>query len=499
MSIPQNLTLRSLTEGLTGTDLQNRNAALRLRCLEAADELQESVINATMRRAKVGENRALLASEQRDVNDARAEMTRLRDYAAELKAAAPSDPFEGHDGISRDGRHRLEHLEKVADLTEDERNAQFEEQQRRTPSPVPGRNDDENSTRDGVPLARSASFRDWVHTRSAQDRNAWNTGDRGLDAGRYLRGLFTGDWSGADAERRAMAEGTLATGGYAVPSTIAAQIVDLARNKTRVLQAGATLVPMASRVVNVPVWAGDVTPAWRAENAPVVEDDAALGSVRLSARSLAAITKASLELMQDSTAQLEQALLESTAARFAVSVDYAALYGDGTPSPANGDPLALADSPVGVKNTTGVTKTALATNGAALTYDHLIDGIGRRADANEDVTAAIMSPRSLRTLAKAKDTAGNYLRVPEVLADVPRLDSNQVPNNLTQGTGTNTSDVFLGDWSRLLIGVRTDLQIIPLKERYADNGQLGFLFWWRGDVAVSRPSAFEVLTGALAG
>ncbi len=53
----------------------------------------------------------------------------------------------------------------------------------------------------------------------------------------------------------------------------------------------------------------------------------------------------------------------------------------------------------------------------------------------------------------------------------------------------------MGDWRQLLIGVRTELQIKVLDQRYADNGQTGFIAWWRGDVAVARPKAFDVTTG----
>ncbi len=57
--------------------------------------------------------------------------------------------------------------------------------------------------------------------------------------------------------------------------------------------------------------------------------------------------------------------------------------------------------------------------------------------------------------------------------------------------------MFVGDWSQLLVGIRTSLQINVLHERYADTGQVGFLAWFRGDVAVGRAAAFDVTTGIL--
>ncbi len=100
-------------------------------------------------------------------------------------------------------------------------------------------------------------------------------------------------------------------------------------------------------------------------------------------------------------------------------------------------------------------------------------------------------------LNKLKDTTNQPLRPPPVLDGLPFLDTTQIPTNLTQGTSSLASDAWVADWSQLIIGVRTELQIIPLNERYADTGSLGFLAWWRGDFAVARPAAFNCIVGIL--
>lgn len=53
-----------------------------------------------------------------------------------------------------------------------------------------------------------------------------------------------------------------------------------------------------------------------------------------------------------------------------------------------------------------------------------------------------------------------------------------------------------------MFGIRTDLQITLLSERYMTNdaagspagGQYGFVAWWRGDIQVAREKAFGVIT-----
>jgi hypothetical protein len=50
--------------------------------------------------------------------------------------------------------------------------------------------------------------------------------------------------------------------------------------------------------------------------------------------------------------------------------------------------------------------------------------------------------------------------------------STQVPVNLALETSSDTSDAFVGQWDELMLGVRTNLEIQFLRERYADNGQV---------------------------
>lgn len=338
---------------------------------------------------------------------------------------------------------------------------------------------------EGKALTRSQTFGGYLQTRGLV-RDSFG-GDEQLDLGKYLRGLATGDWTNADAERRAMSEGVQSAGGYAVPIQLLGQVIDLARSKTRVFEAGAQLVPMETQTVKVAKWAGDPSTAWHSENAAITPSDASLGSVELKAKALASLTVASKELLEDAS-NIEQELKNAFAAQFALTLDKAALYGTGT------DP-----EPRGVKNTAGVTTAALAANGRTPTWDDLIDAAGVLQDRNEDATGQLYAPRTARALGKAKTTDGQYVTPPTMLEGIARLTSNQVPTNLVQGTsGAVASDIFTGDWRQLLIGVRTSLQIEVMTERYADTGQLGFLAWFRGDVAVGRPGAFHVQTGALA-
>lgn len=79
----------------------------------------------------------------------------------------------------------------------------------------------------------------------------------------------------------------------------------------------------------------------------------------------------------------------------------------------------------------------------------------------------------------AYDTQNQPLSMPDNLKALPWLTTNAI-NSATQGTGTNMTDVFNGDWSQVLLGQRLGLEIRVLNERYAENGQVGILAYWRG-------------------
>lgn len=349
--------------------------------------------------------------------------------------------------------------------------------------------------RDGEPLSAKQSFAAYAASRGHGYGSLDAYGDdEHLSLSKYLRGALNGDWRGSETEQRAwnaLSGAGAATGGILIPTSLSAQILDLARTKTRVIEAGASVIPMDSRKVDVPRWITDPTLAWRAENATVAESDPTLDKITLEAQSLAGVVRVSRELVEDT--DIDSALRDAFASAFAVQLDQAALYGAGVAS----------NQPLGVKIDPAVTKTAIATNGATpSSWDVLVDSVGRVRDANHEPTAIIYSDRSARSFAKLKAADGRYLAPPDYLDGVQRLATGNVPNNLTVGTsGATTSDIFTADWSKLAIGVRIGLTITVLNERYMTNnsdgsgGQYGFMAWWRGDIRVLRPPAFDVVTG----
>ncbi len=332
--------------------------------------------------------------------------------------------------------------------------------------------------RKNLVLRSNERLADYVPQREGQTRD--------LSFGKWLKGSLLGDWRGAD-EERALSIGTPPAGaGFLVPTPLAAGVIDLARNAARVMQAGASTVRMEYETLKLARQTSDVAATWRAEAAPITTTDLTFDVVTLTAHTLAGIVRVSRELVEDA-ANVEDIIRNSFARSIALEIDRVALYGAGT-----------ATEPLGLSGRVGVPRVSLGVNGAAITnYDPFVDAILAVELNNFEPNAAIFSPRTQAAISKFKDSQGNPLRVPQDVADLTFLDTKQIPINRTKGTATTASDVFLGDFSQLLMGMRTQLQITMLTERFADTGEIGLVAWLRADVATAHDGAFAIIEGVV--
>ena len=310
-----------------------------------------------------------------------------------------------------------------------------------------------------------------------------------LSLGRTVRGLVTGEWHGAEAEKRAvMAEGTSSLGGVLIPTPMSASIIDLARNQAIVMRAGASTVPMTANTLKMGKVTGDMTASW-AENEAITASEMSFDSMTFTAKALAAICTISIELLEDA-GNINGLIENSIASALALELDRAALFGSGTGS-----------EPKGLFGTTGVQVVDMGTNGAALTnFDPFVNALGRLLDANAVPGAIVFAPRTATALALLKDTTNQPLVAPAAYASATKLTSNQIPVNLTHGTASNASVAFVGEWANLMVALRTGLTLEASRVAGADSFskmQVMIRAYLRADVQVSRADHFSMVTGII--
>lgn len=281
--------------------------------------------------------------------------------------------------------------------------------------------------------------------------------------------------------------GTNSAGGYAVPDILMPRILDALVPASSLLQAGAGVVPLADGAKTVTTAAIDTLPtaSWRLEKGTVTESEPTFRAVVAAPKSLACVIKISRELLADG-ADVDRALRFAIAQAFAKEFDRVGLRGSGT------DP-----EPLGIRDTVGVNKLTLGANGALPTryqdilraYQSILTQNGARP------TAAIMAPQMLVNYDGLADTTGQPLRKPSLVEPLNFLPTSQIPVNLTTGTSTDTTELYLGDFTGMHFLLRENVSIQLLRESYAGTGEIGFLCHARVDVVVPYPKAFAVITG----
>ncbi|MBA3483493.1 MAG: phage major capsid protein [Pirellulales bacterium] len=307
----------------------------------------------------------------------------------------------------------------------------------------------------------------------------------GLDSGDVLRALVCG--ASSPTERRALSEGLDTAGGYTVPAVLSAQLIDLMAIQARVMQAGAALIPLDSDRNSFAKQTADPTPSWRGENQLIAESDPTFTQVTFAPKTLAVMVRVSQELLDDSV-NIGAALQKSLARAMALEVDRVALLGTGA-----------ANEPLGVLNLAGINSVSMGANGAAVTdYTDILDAIlAMQEDNAGEPTAAIMAPRTIRAYNGLVDTTGQPMMRPKSIENLPFLETTQMSITQTQGSASNASSVVLGNFSELVIGMRNQLRIEVLKERYREYYQVAFLAAMRVDVQAWHDESFAKIVGII--
>ena len=303
--------------------------------------------------------------------------------------------------------------------------------------------------------------------------------DGEVSLGALIRGMTLG--GGSPAVRAALSIGTDSAGGVTVPVVLSGQLIDALRARSVMFQAGAsTMILDTGKSTTIAAITGDPTATWRAEAASVATSDMTFAPVTLTPKTLAVLVTASRELVEDST-NLDEALHISLSAAFSQELDRVALLGSGTGS-----------EPKGVSKTSGVGSVIMAANGAPLSaYDPFVQALGILRGANAfDPTALIINPRSDQELNLLKDTLGQPLRRPQALENLPFLVTSKLPITETQGSSNTASRAVMGYFPDVLVGIRSELRIELLREKFADTLQYGFLAYLRADIAVRHAANF---------
>ena len=313
--------------------------------------------------------------------------------------------------------------------------------------------------------------------------------------GRRTQGFFVPDngWT-----TRTYVAGTATAGGNLIATDhLASNFIEALRDRLAVAELGATFLGGLVGDVSIPKRTGTATAYWFGadDSDSVTESTGTIGIVTMSPKTVGALSKFSHLMNLQSTPDIERLIRDDFVALLAEAIDTAAINGSGSSS-----------QPTGILNTSGIGSVAGGTNGLAPTLDHLMDLKKEVAVDNADVASCgfLTNAKVEAVLSKLKDSQSQYLLSPygtelgrSQIAGRRFEVSNNVPSNLSKGTGTNLSAIVYGNFSDLLIGLYGTLEI--LVDPYTDfaKGTTGIRALQSIDIAVRHPESFAAMQDAI--
>ena len=253
----------------------------------------------------------------------------------------------------------------------------------------------------------------------------------------------------------------------------AGDFIDVLRNSSSVMQAGATMLRGLSGSVVIPKKTAASSAAWIAtEGNAASESEFTSGSVTMSPKVIGAFTDATRLLLQQSSLDVENLIRDDLTQSIATAIDLGALAGSGS-----------SGQPTGIANTSGINTTTFAA--ANPTYAEIIGMESAVAADNALVgnLAYICKPADYGTLKTTSKDSGSGQFVVEP-------DGRMNGYNVIRSNQVTSGDFYFGNFSDLLIGMYGGLDITVDPYALSTSGGVRIIALQTVDVAVRHAVSF---------
>ena len=304
--------------------------------------------------------------------------------------------------------------------------------------------------------------------------------------GRAARGFYAPDsfWTG----KRDLTVGTDSAGGFLRPTDhLGNEFVDALRARLVMNQLGTRFMSGLKGDVAIPKLATGVAAGFVAENGATSEVNATFAQVTMSPKSLGAFTDVSRLLMIQSDPSVEQIVRDDLLNSIAQKIEDVAIEGGGS------------NEPTGITQTSGIGSVAIGTNGGAMTWAKVTDLVKEvevdNAAINANTLAYLTNPKVKSHLASTSKVASTdsvmLLDAPwDSLYGYNMAVTNNVPSDLTKGTGTGLSAMIYGDFSQLMIGFFSTPDVLIDPYTGGSSGAVRIRVIQEVDVAVRHAQSF---------
>jgi len=231
-----------------------------------------------------------------------------------------------------------------------------------------------------------------------------------------------------------------------------------------------------------------------AENAASAESSPTTGKITLSPKRAATYVEVSQQLMIQSSPSVESLVRNDLLTALALIFEARAINGSGA-----------SNQPLGILGTSGIGSVAGGTNGAAPTWDHIVDLETAVATANADIGTLgyLTNPKVRGKLKKTFVDAGSNAERVWDKGDAPLNGyrapvTTQVPSTLTKGTAVGTaSAIVFGNFSDLILAQWGGISIMANPYIKDIEGLVRLTINAYHDNVVRRPASFAAMQDAL--
>jgi len=256
----------------------------------------------------------------------------------------------------------------------------------------------------------------------------------------------------------------------------AGDFIDVLRNQSSVMQAGARMLQGLSGNVAIPKKATAAAAGWIAtEGAAAAESEATFSQVTMTPKTVGAFTEVTRQMMIQASPDIEALIRDDLTQAIALAIDLGALQGSGA-----------SGQPTGIKNTTGINAP---TNFAAAnpTFAEVVAMETAVAEDNALLgNLAYILPASmygaLKTTEKATNTAQFVVEPGGTINGYRAIVSNQV----------TSGDLYFGNFNDLLVGMYGGLDILVDPYTSSASGTVRVRALQSVDVAVRHAVSFAV-------
>lgn len=277
---------------------------------------------------------------------------------------------------------------------------------------------------------------------------------------------------------------TMTTGAGALQTHTTTTMIELLRNRMFVFRLGAQVLTDMVGDFDIPKQTAGGTAYWVTEGNPPTESNQTIGQVAFSPSTVGAFTDYTRKFTKQTSVDAENFVRGDLMRVLALELDRVGLNGSGSGA-----------EPEGILQNSSVPTVAIGTDGGAPTWATVVDMETEVSQDNADMgTLAYLTTAQAKGKLKqvAKDAgSGQFLWQGGEMNGYPAFATQQLPANLTKGSGSNLSAAIFGDFAALIYSLWGAVDVLVDPYTASSAGTVRIVTLQDADLQLRHTEAFS--------